>query len=122
MSVLWQPEQLQSMQARPCAKHSQYSFRHLLFLQLHWRDDDCSGASSSLAAAEAELDVLRKRDDSWLEDRVGRPMGMAALDVDDREVDESSGEDEDEDDADDRVSDGWMGELFSEDDEDADEV
>ena len=68
----------------------------------------------SLPALEEALGVVRKSEDSWEEDMVGRPTGMAALDEADRGVDESSGEEDDEADS---ASDGWMGELVSEEDE-----
>ena len=43
--VLQQFWQLQSSQNTPAAKHSQYSFRHLLFLQLHFFEPPVGGGS-----------------------------------------------------------------------------
>ena len=47
--VFWQFWQLQSWQNAPAAKHSQYSFRHLDFLQLHFLLAHEPGDSSPLA-------------------------------------------------------------------------
>ena len=71
--VFSQPTQLQSRQYSPRAKHSQYSFRQRLFLQLQLLllTAACRGEGDAEEAEEAEETAREGRGGAMREDRYG---------------------------------------------------